>query len=354
MVSKACCLVLLTIFCAFLICNAGGALSRPKFIRKLDEHEHDEKHGDSDDQTNGKLKKFFYKESCPNAEDIVRKIVTKHVDQKPTMAAKLLRLHYHDCFVRGCDGSILLDSTPGSQSEKEARPNLTLEGYDVIDEIKTEIESQCDQIVSCADILALAARDAVSFQFGKPMWKVRTGRRDGVVSSASEALLGLPSPFFNFSALVDNFALNGLSIHDLVTLSGAHTIGVAHCGTIQKRLFNFTGQGGQDPSIETSYAKTLKAKCQNPKDTTTTLEMDPDSFTSFDNHYYVNLKGQKGLFQSDAALLTNNQASGFVQDMLKKNNFFEQFAISVQRMGAIKVLSGGQGQIRKKCNVVNS
>ncbi|KAL9239197.1 hypothetical protein vseg_013539 [Gypsophila vaccaria] len=350
MVNKVLLLVLFTILCAPFICHAG-ALSGHKFARKLNDNDDD----DDGDGKDGKLRNHFYKDSCTSAEDIVQTIVTKHVEQKPTLAAKLLRLHYHDCFVRGCDGSILLDSTPNTHSEKEARPNLTLEGYEIIDEIKTELESKCDQTVSCADILALAARDAVSFQFGKPMWKVPTGRRDGVVSLASEALLGLPSPFANFSTLQNNFALNDLSVHDLVTLSGAHTIGVAHCGTIRKRLFNFTGDGSsQDPSMEPTYAETLKAKCEDPKDVTTTLEMDPNSFTSFDNHYYVTLKENKGIFQSDAALLTNNRASKFVHELLRENNFFDQFAISMQKMGAIKVLTGAEGQIRKKCNVVNS
>ncbi|XP_074266764.1 peroxidase 56-like, partial [Silene latifolia] len=190
--------------------------------------------------------------------------------------------------------------------------------------------------------------------FGKQLWKVPTGRRDGIVSLASEALIGLPSPFSNFSALKDNFAMSDLSVHDLVTLSGAHTIGVAHCGAIRKRLFNFTGAGGQDPSIDSEYAESLKMKCKDPKDTTTTVDMDPDSFLTFDNHYYSSLKGQKGLFQSDAALLTDKKASKHVEELLKSpKNFFDQFAVSVQKMGAIKVLTGDQGQIRKKCNVVN-
>lgn len=66
--------------------------------------------------------------------------------------------------MQGCDASVLLDSTNGSVAEKQAMPNLSLEGFDVIDEIKTKLEEECSGTISCADIVALAARDAVSYQ----------------------------------------------------------------------------------------------------------------------------------------------------------------------------------------------
>ena len=64
---------------------------------------------------------------------------------------------------QGCDASILLDTVGTNQSEKDARPNQTLGGFEAIDDIKAQVEKACPGIVSCADILALAARDAVSF-----------------------------------------------------------------------------------------------------------------------------------------------------------------------------------------------
>lgn len=57
-----------------------------------------------------------------------------------------------------------MDSVSGSKAEKEAVPNLSISGYDVIDEIKAQLEEECPQTVSCADIVAIAARDAVSYQ----------------------------------------------------------------------------------------------------------------------------------------------------------------------------------------------
>ena len=60
--------------------------------------------------------------------------------------------------MQGCDGSVLLNDTSGEQTQ---RPNLTLRSFDVVDNIKAQVEAVCPGVVSCADILAVAARDSV-------------------------------------------------------------------------------------------------------------------------------------------------------------------------------------------------
>ncbi|MED6106233.1 hypothetical protein PIB30_002685 [Stylosanthes scabra] len=302
----------------------------------------------------GDLRKNFYRKSCPQAEAIVKTKIQQHVAARPELPAKLLRMHFHDCFVRGCDGSVLLDSTATNTAEKEAIPNLSLAGFDVIDDIKSAVEAKCSGVVSCADILALATRDAVSVQFNNvPMWEVLTGRRDGRVSIDTEALNELPPPFFNFTELKQSFESKKLTVHDLVVLSGAHTIGVGHCSFFSDRLFNFTGKGDQDPSLNPTYAKFLKTKCQGLSDTTTTVEMDPNGSRKFDSDYYSILVQNKGLFQSDAALLTTKISRNIVNELLNQNKFFTEFAQSMKRMGAIEVLTGSAGEIRRKCSAVN-
>lgn len=66
--------------------------------------------------------------------------------------------------LQGCDASVLLESTASNTAEKDAIPNLSLAGFDVIDDIKEAVEAKCPGIVSCADILTLATRDAISVQ----------------------------------------------------------------------------------------------------------------------------------------------------------------------------------------------
>ncbi|KAG7643627.1 hem peroxidase superfamily [Arabidopsis suecica] len=307
----------------------------------------------------GKLKMNFYHSSCPGAEDIVRQIVWKKVEANRSLAPKLLRVHYHDCFVRGCDASLLLDSVAGkAASEKEARPNLSLSGFEIIDEIKSILEKRCPNTVSCADILTLAARDAVSYEFERPLWNVFTGRVDGRVSLATEAARDLPSAGANFTTLQKLFAESDLDVVDLVALSGAHTIGIAHCGVFGRRLLNFTGKGDTDPSLNPSYASFLKSECSDKSlrlNPSAVVGMDPTGPLAFDSGYFVSLLKNKGLFTSDAALLTDPSAAHIASVFQNSGAFLAQFGRSMIKMSSIKVLTLGDqgGEIRKNCRLVN-
>ncbi|CAL0300560.1 unnamed protein product [Lupinus luteus] len=134
---------------------------------------------------------------------------------------------------------------------------------------------------------------------------------------------------------------------------GAHTIGVGRCNLLRNRLYNFTGKGDEDPSLDTSYAAFLKTKCQSG-DITTTVDMDPTSSTNFNTDYYHNLLQKKGLFPSDAALLTQQQSADIAKELVDEGKFFAEFAQSMKRLGAIEVLTGSAGEIRNNCSVVNS
>ncbi|KAF2572921.1 hypothetical protein F2Q70_00005794 [Brassica cretica] len=101
----------------------------------------------------------IYDKSCPYLVQIVRKQVTMALKAEIRMAASLIRLHFHDCFVNGCDASVLLD---GADSEKLSIPNAnSARGFEVVDTIKDAVENACPGVVSCADILTLAARESV-------------------------------------------------------------------------------------------------------------------------------------------------------------------------------------------------
>lgn len=62
---------------------------------------------------------------------------------------------------QGCDASLLLNSSSSTEEEKDSLPNQTIHGVDVIELAKSKLESVCAGVVSCADIIALATRDAV-------------------------------------------------------------------------------------------------------------------------------------------------------------------------------------------------
>jgi hypothetical protein len=70
----------------------------------------------------------------------------------------------YSSFFQGCDASILLDETSSIQSEKTAGANNnSVRGYEVIDKAKSKVEKICPGVVSCADIIAVAARDASAY-----------------------------------------------------------------------------------------------------------------------------------------------------------------------------------------------
>ncbi|KAK9750545.1 hypothetical protein RND81_02G204200 [Saponaria officinalis] len=107
------------------------------------------------------LKVGFYKGLCPNNVDIEATIINKvreHFAKDSSIIAALLRMQFHDCFVHGCDASILIN---GTSSEKMAGPNLSVRGYELIDALKSIAEAQCPEMVSCADIIAIATKAVI-------------------------------------------------------------------------------------------------------------------------------------------------------------------------------------------------
>ncbi|XP_059627626.1 peroxidase 27-like [Cornus florida] len=298
------------------------------------------------------LKVGFYKKTCPNVEAIVKKTMDQVMSVAPSLSGPLLRMHFHDCFVRGCEGSVLLNS-PTKQAEKDAIPNLSLRGFQIIDKVKSALEKACPGVVSCADILALVARDVTVAMKGLS-WEVETGRRDGRVSNMIEALTNLLPPFANVSTLKSGFQQRGLSTKDLVVLSGGHTIGISHCSSFNDRLYNFTGKGDTDPTLDPNYIAKLKMKCK-PGDQISIVEMDPGSFKTFDEKYFTLVAKRRGLFGSDAALLDDEETKAYVklQATTHGSTFFKDFGVSMVKMGRVGVLTGEAGEIRKVCTMVN-
>eukprot|EP00253_Pinus_taeda_P001929 PITA_01929 len=306
----------------------------------------------------------YYKYICPAAEPIVFAVVSSAFHSSPEIAAKLIRLHFHDCFVRGCDGSVLIDSIAGQFVAEKDSPanNPSLGGFDVIDNAKSLLENICPKKVSCADIVAFAARDSalLASPIGYPLWwDVPAGRRDGNISLASNIPGNLPPPTLNVTQLTQIFATKGLSQDEMVTLSGAHTIGVSHCTSFVSRLYNFNGTNATDPSLDPLYAQILKQRCPqgSPSNANTTVVMDPQTPFILDNLYYNDVIANRGLFTSDATLLTNQNTKSSVFGNSGSYNLVawqKKFAAAMIKMGEISVLTGSQGGVRANCRVANS
>ncbi|KAI3503108.1 hypothetical protein L1887_31544 [Cichorium endivia] len=304
---------------------------------------------------NGQLDYRFYDSTCPNLTKIVKFNIWSAMSNDTRMAASLLRLHFHDCISNGCEGSVLLDATNNFQSEKDAFPNRnSARGFELIESIKANVEKACPGIVSCTDILTLAVREAVVLS-GGPYWNLAMGRRDGLTANMTLANTDIPSPFEPLDDIITKFTTKGLNLKDVVVLSGAHTIGFAQCFTFKPRLFNFSGSGGPDPLLDASLASNLQTVCPNRDNSDTTLvPLDAVTTTKFDNIYYKNLVNNSGILGSDQALMSDNRTAGMVINYSKFPYLFtKDFGVSMAKLSTVGVITGQNGQIRNKCNLVN-
>ncbi|XP_014507243.1 peroxidase 72 [Vigna radiata var. radiata] len=304
----------------------------------------------------GKLYPQFYDYSCPQAQNIVKSILAKYVQQQPRLAASILRLHFHDCFVKGCDASLLLDSSENIISEKGSNPNRnSARGFEVIDAIKAALERECPSTVSCADILTLAARDSVVLS-GGPSWEVPLGRRDSRDASISGSNNNIPAPNNTFQTILTKFHLHGLDLADLVALSGSHTIGNARCTTFRQRLYSqISGNGKPDSTLDQYYAAALRNRCPRSGGDQNLFFLDYATPYKFDNTYFKNLLAYKGLLSSDQILLTDQESAELVKSYAENNDiFFQQFAKSMIKMGNISPLTNSRGEIRENCRKINA
>ncbi|XP_038700865.1 peroxidase A2-like [Tripterygium wilfordii] len=305
------------------------------------------------------LSPTFYDETCPNVTTIIRDIIEDALESDPRIGASLIRLHFHDCFVQGCDASILLDNnaTLGIVSEKEAGPNNnSARGYDVVDAMKTALETACPGVVSCADILTVAAEESVDLA-GGPSWTVLLGRRDSTTANRALANTALPGPTQPVDVLKQRFSDVGLNTTvDLVALSGAHTFGRSQCSSFIGRLYNFSGTGSPDPTLNATYLQTLQQLCPQSGNLSVLADLDPTTPNAFDNNYFSNLLVNQGLLQSDQELFSTNGSDtiDIVRNFSANSSaFFEAFVVSMIRMGNISVLTGTEGEIRLNCSKIN-
>ncbi|XP_010527854.1 PREDICTED: peroxidase 5-like [Tarenaya hassleriana] len=296
------------------------------------------------------LSPTFYDQTCPNALSTIRSSIRTAIARERRMAASLIRLHFHDCFVNGCDASILLEATPKMESEREAVPNSrSVRGYEVIEKAKSQVDKICPGVVSCADILTVAARDASEY-VGGPKWTVKLGRRDSTRAFKALADGGeLPSFKDSLDQLTRLFSRKGLDTRDFVALSGAHTIGKAQCFLFRERLYD------NSSDIDRGFAATRKTRCPAAGGDRNMEDLDMVTPDSFDNNYYRNLMQKKGLLATDQVLFGRGAATDSVVSEYSRNpsKFASDFAAAMVKMADIDPLTGSAGQIRRICSAVN-
>ncbi|KAM0924110.1 hypothetical protein ACQ4PT_005100 [Festuca glaucescens] len=238
-----------------------------------------------------------------DVETIVQGLVKTRVGRDAAIVAQLLRLQFHECAINGCDGGLLID---GPGSEKTATPNLSVKGYDLIANIKTELEKRCPGVVSCSDIEILATRDAAAMAGGQ-RYAVRTGWRDRRRSSAAD--VKLPSE------------------EDTAAQTGA-----------------------TDPSLHSDDAAVYKKYvCRNTTSSNNILYLDTQSSVSrIDNSYYKRLQGRHGVLSVDQNLYANGTSTKWHVDRLANTDHFSWlFPQALIKLSEINVLTGTQGEVRK-------
>ncbi|XP_027154611.1 lignin-forming anionic peroxidase-like [Coffea eugenioides] len=294
------------------------------------------------------LSATFYDYTCPNALTTIRSTIRSAISCERRMAASLIRLHFHDCFVQGCDGSVLLDETPTIQSEKTSKANNdSARGFNVIEDAKTAVEKICPGVVSCADILAVAARDS-SAAVGGPSWTVKLGRRDSTTASRSLADSDLPAPFHQLNTLISLFSNKGFTPREMVALSGAHTVGQAQCFTFQQRIYS----NGAD--IDAGFASNRRRRCPPTGRNSNLAPLDLVTPNQFDNNYYKNLVQKKGLLISDQTLFNGSSTDTFVTEYSQNpQTFSSDFSAAMIKMGDLSPLTGQDGIIRRVCSAIN-
>ncbi|KAI5684465.1 hypothetical protein M9H77_05693 [Catharanthus roseus] len=303
------------------------------------------------------LRQNYYANICPNVENIVRGVVAQKFQQTFTTVPATLRMFFHDCFVQGCDASVIIGSTPNNKAEKDHPDNLSLagDGFDTVIKAKAAVDAvpSCNNKVSCADILAMATRDVIALS-GGPSYAVELGRLDGLSSTAASVEGKLPKPTFNLDQLNALFAANGLNQMDMIALSGAHTLGFSHCDKVSPRIYNFSRQNPIDPTLNPQYAQQLQGACPKNVDPRVAINMDPTTPRTFDNVYFQNLQQGKGLFTSDQVLFTDPRSKPTVNTWAMNSQAFQTaFINAMTKLGRVGVKTGRNGNIRRDCGSFN-
>ncbi|CAN6463140.1 unnamed protein product [Victoria cruziana] len=299
----------------------------------------------------GLLRLNYYAENCPRAEAIIKDQVDKLYQEHGNTAVSWIRNLFHDCMVESCDASLLLETSGSIISEKKSSRSFGLRNFKYVDVIKQAVESECPGIVSCADIIALSARDGI-LKLGGPDIAMKTGRRDSRQSYASVVEEQIPNHNDSLELVLSRFQSIGVGVEGTVALLGAHSVGRVHCVNLVNRLYPEV-----DSIMDPEYGQYLRKRCASPTPDPKAVvyaRNDRETPMILDNMYYKNVLNHKALLLVDEELIYSNFTLQYVQKMAMDNNYFmEQFSRALLIMSEHNPLTGNEGEIRKDCRFVN-
>ncbi|CAD6264281.1 unnamed protein product [Miscanthus lutarioriparius] len=266
----------------------------------------------------------------------------------------------HLTMTTGCDASVLLDRVDGRKSERDAGPNQSLRGIGAIEAIKQRVEAACPRTVSCADILALAARDSLVL-VGGPTYPVLTGRRDSAQSFYHDVVDGggIPPPNATYAMTLAAFARRGREFteRETVALLGAHSIGKVRCRFFADRIYDFAGTGAPDDSIDPDMVGEMRAVCGGDGDDgAAAMEMGyyrQGREVGFGAHYYAKLLEGRGILRADQQLTAGSTVRWvrvYASGARGEEVFREDFAHAMVKLSALAPLTGSAGQVRISCS----
>nr|CAH69303.1 TPA: class III peroxidase 61 [Oryza sativa Japonica Group] len=278
--------------------------------------------------------------SQSQVDSIVRSAVQAALQREIALAAGLIRIFFHDCFMQGCDASVYLS---GANSEQGMPPNansLQPRALQLVEDIRAKVHAACGPTVSCTDISALATRAAVVLS-GGPTYPVPLGQLDSLAPAPLRLVNQLPGPgTSSVQALIDLFGSRGMGdAADLVALSGGHTVGKSKCAFVRP--------------VDDAFSRKMAANCSaNPN---TKQDLDVVTPITFDNGYYIALTRKQGVFTSDMALILDPQTAAIVRRFAQdKAAFFTQFVTSIVKLSKVPRPGGNKGEIRRNCFKTNS
>ncbi|KAL1214426.1 Peroxidase 29 [Cardamine amara subsp. amara] len=298
----------------------------------------------------------YYEKTCPKVEEIVRSSLSSMFILDPTSPAALLRLMFHDCQVQGCDASILIEPSGDHQfTELDSAKNFGIRKRDLIGAIKSSLEMECPQQVSCSDVIILAAREAVALS-GGPLIAVPLGRKDSLTTPGKHvADSELPPATADVDATLNLFAAKGMTVEESVAIMGAHTLGVTHCNNVLSRFDNANATyENMDPRFETFLRVVCPEFSPYSQTAKVTFVVNDQTSLVFDSAYYDDSMAGRGTLRIDSEIGADPRTRPFVEAFAADNDrFFNAFSSAFVKLSSYKVLTGNEGVIRSVCDKVD-